>query len=267
MDKLSAAQKNFLAKQEQHKRLVWLCRVLILAGFFLIWEIAARVGWINDFIFSSPSRVFACFIHMAADGSIFLHIATTLTETLVSFFAVTFIGTAAALILWRSRGIAEVLEPYLVTLNSLPKSALAPVLIVWLGTSIRTIIVTAASVAIFGSILTLYTGFLEVDEDKVKLIRTLHGTKKDIMTKVLIPHAVPLLISNMKVNIGLCLVGVIIGEFLAANQGLGYLIIYGSQTFKMDWVIMSILILCLTAVLLYWLLNLLEKYYSRHFFG
>lgn len=267
MDKLSAAQKNFLAARKRHHRLVITCRALILIGFFLIWEISARAGWINDFIFSSPTRVLACFLSMAADGSIFLHIGATLGETLVSFFAVTVIGIALALLLWRSKGTAEVLEPYLVTLNSLPKSALAPVLIVWLGSNIRTIIVTAASVAVFGSVLTLYTGFQEVDEDKIKLIRTLGGTKRDIMAKVLIPHAVPLIISNMKVNVGLCLVGVIIGEFLAANQGLGYLIIYGSQTFKMDWVILSILILCLGAVFLYWLLNLLERYYSRHFFG
>ncbi|MCI8513265.1 MAG: ABC transporter permease [Lachnospiraceae bacterium] len=267
MDKLSAAQKNFLAARKRHHTLVNVCRASLLLGFFLIWEIAARVGWINDFIFSSPARVLACFIEMAANGSIFLHIAATLSETLISFFAVMAAGIAVALLLWRSRGAAEVLEPYLVTLNSLPKSALAPVLIVWLGSNVRTIIVTAASVAVFGSILTLYTGFQEVDEDKIKLIRTLGGTKKDIMTKVLIPHAVPLIISNMKVNVGLCLVGVIIGEFLAANQGLGYLIIYGSQTFRMDWVILSILILCLGAVFLYWLLNLLEQYYTRHFFG
>lgn len=267
MDKLSAAQKNFLAAKKRRHRLVNAGRALLLIGFFLIWEFSARAGWINDFIFSSPSRVFTCFLGMAADGSIFRHIAATLGETLVSFLAVMGIGITLALLLWRSRGTAEILEPYLVTLNSLPKSALAPVLIVWLGSNVRTIIVTAASVAVFGSVLTLYTGFLEVDEDKIKLIRTLGGTKKDIMTKVLIPHAVPLIISNMKVNVGLCLVGVIIGEFLAANCGLGYLIIYGSQTFKMDWVILSILILCLGAVFLYWLLNLLEKSYSRHFFG
>lgn len=267
MDKLSAAQKNFLAARKRHRRLVITCRTLLLIGFFLIWEISARAGWINDFIFSSPTRVLACFVSMAADGSIFLHIGATLGETFVSFFAVMAIGITLALLLWRSRGTAEVLEPYLVTLNSLPKSALAPVLIVWLGSNIRTIIVTASSVAVFGSVLTLYTGFQEVDEDKIKLIRTLGGTKRDIMAKVLIPHAVPLIISNMKVNVGLCLVGVIIGEFLAANQGLGYLIIYGSQTFKMDWVILSILILCLGAVFLYWLLNLLERYYNRHFFG
>ena len=267
MNKVSAAQIRYLRAEARHRRFVRLLRILLFVGFFLLWEIAADAGWINAFIFSSPSRMWNCFLNMAADRSLFLHVAVTLGETLVSFFAVLILGIAAALLLWRSRTAAEILDPFLVALNSLPKSALAPVLIVWLGSNVRTIILTAASVAIFGTILTLYTGFQEVDEDKIKLIRTLGGTRRHIMTKVLIPHAIPLIISNMKVNIGLCLVGVIIGEFLAANQGLGYLIIYGSQTFRMDWVILSIFLLCLIAVTLYGILNRAERRYARHFGG
>ncbi|MBP3701841.1 MAG: ABC transporter permease subunit, partial [Lachnospiraceae bacterium] len=153
----------------------------------------------------------------------------------------------------------EILEPYLVMLNSLPKSALAPLLIVWLGNNVRTVMVAAVSVAIFGSILTLHTGFREMDQDKVKLIYSLGGTKKDVMFKVILPGSLPMLVSNMKVNIGLCLVGVIIGEFLSAKAGLGYLIIYASQTFKMDWMLMSIVILCLVSTVLYQGIHLLEK--------
>ena len=148
-------------------------------------------------------------------------------------------------------------------LNSLPKSALAPLLIVWLGNNIRTVMVAAISVAIFGSILTLHTGFREMDEDKIKLIYSLGGTKKDVMYKVILPGSLPMLVSNMKVNIGLCLVGVIIGEFLSAKAGLGYLIIYASQTFKMDWMLMSIVILCLVSTLLYQGIHLLEKKFGN----
>ena len=161
------------------------------------------------------------------------------------------------------RSLSEVLEPYLVMLNSLPKSALAPVLIVWLGNNTKTIIVAAVSVAIFGSIITLYTSFREIDPNKIKLIQVLGGNRLQIMTKVLLPGSIPTVISNMKVNIGLCLVGVIIGEFLASKQGLGYLIIYGSQVFKMDWVMMSIVILCIVAMCLYKLVNILEKLYMK----
>ena len=139
-----------------------------------------------------------------------------------------------AVALWFSPKLSEILDPYLVVLNSLPKSALAPLLIVWLGANTTTIIVAGMSVAIFGSILNLYTSFTTVDPEKIKLIYTLHGSKFHALTKVVVPSSIPAIISTMKVNIGLCLVGVIIGEFLAARDGLGYLIIYASQTFSWE---------------------------------
>lgn len=253
------AHQEFIAKEMLHRRNVRMLRVMLLVLILAIWEVSARLGLINDFIFSSPSRVVACFSGMVTDGSIFLHTGITILETLISFTLVIAVGLAISILLWSSRSVSEVLEPYLVMLNSLPKSALAPILIVWLGNNMKTIIVAAISVAVFGCIMTLHTGFMQTDPDKVKLIYSLGGTKKDVLRKVLLPDSVPLIISNMKVNVGLCLVGVIIGEFLAANQGLGYLIIYGSQVFKMDLVVMSIVILCIVSAILYQGISLLEK--------
>lgn len=245
------AQQEFVARQKRRQRVVCLCRILLLITLLMLWEVCARTEIINDFIFSSPSRIVRCFGSMLADKSIFMHTGITLFETLVSFALVVVIGIIGAVLLWSSKSLSEVLDPYLVMLNSLPKSALAPILIVWLGNNMRTIIVAAVSVAVFGSILTLHNGFQSMDPDQVKLIYSLGGTRKDVLLKVLLPGSVPLIISNMKVNIGLCLVGVIIGEFLAAQAGLGYLIIYGSQVFKMDLVVMSIVILCVLSALLY----------------
>jgi NitT/TauT family transport system permease protein len=232
---------------------------MLLVLFLSLWELCARLGIINDFIFSSPTRVIICFLDMVKDNSIFVHTGVTVMETLISFALVVVFGLLISILLWSSRSISEVLEPYLVMLNSLPKSALAPILIVWLGNNIKTIIVASISVAVFGCIMTLHTGFSQTDPDKIKLIYSLGGTKKDVLLKVLLPGSIPLIISNMKVNIGLCLVGVIIGEFLAANKGLGYLIIYGSQVFKMDLVVMSIVILCIVSAFLYQGITLLEK--------
>lgn len=253
------AQQEFIAKQKRRRQMVTASRVLLLAAILALWEICARFGILNDFIFSSPSRIALCFYSMLSDGSIFLHIGVTLMETLISFLLVVVIGLLGAVLLWVSKSLSEILEPYLVMLNSLPKSALAPILIVWLGSNIKTIVVAAVSVAVFGSILTLHNGFSSVDPDQIKLIYSLGGKRKDVLTKVLLPGSVPLIISNMKVNVGLCLVGVIIGEFLAANQGLGYLIIYGSQVFKMDMVVMSIVILCIVSAILYQGIAILEK--------
>ena len=177
---------------------------------------------------------------MVLDKSIFLHLGVTLYETILSFLLVIAISILVAVALWFSSKLSEILDPYLVVLNSLPKSALAPLLIVWLGATKTTIIVAGMSVAIFGSILSLYTSFTTVDPGKIKLIYTLGGNRFHALSKVVLPSSIPAIISNMKVNIGLCLVGVIIGEFLAARDGLGYLIIYSSQVFRWG----GILILC-----------------------
>ena len=234
MSELSAGQRHFLSQQKRHRRIVSVSRVLILLSFLFIWEFTANVGIIDSFIFSSPSKIALCFWGMLMDKSIFLHIGVTLYETILSFVLVIAISILMAVALWFSPKLSEILDPYLVVLNSLPKSALAPLLIVWLGANTTTIIVAGMSVAIFGSILNLYTSFTTVDPEKIKLIYTLHGSKFHALTKVVVPSSIPAIISTMKVNIGLCLVGVIIGEFLAARDGLGYLIIYASQTFRWE---------------------------------
>ncbi len=202
---------------------------------------------------------------MMQDKSILIHTGVTLYETLISFTLVILCGLIGAVLLWSSRNLSEILEPYLVMLNSLPKSALAPILIVWLGSNIRTIIVASISVAVFGSILTLHNGFSSMDPDQIKLIRSLGGNRIHILTKVLLPGSIPLILANMKVNIGLCLVGVIIGEFLAAKQGLGYLIIYGSQVFQMDMVVMSIILLCIMSAALYQVVGILGKFLQQQY--
>ena len=259
----SLAQQEFIAKEIRHRRQVVIVRFMLLVLLLALWELAADFGWINSFIFSSPSMIAKCLLGMAADGSLFLHTGVTLLETVVSFALVVAVGLAVALMLWCSRSLSEILEPFLVMLNSLPKSALAPLLIVWLGNNMRTIIVAAISVALFGSILTLHTGFSQMDGEQVKLIYSLGGSRRDVLLKVLLPGSLPLIISNMKVNIGLCLVGVIIGEFLSARAGLGYLITYGSQVFAMTMVVAAIVVLCLMSVVLYQGIALIEKHYSR----
>ena len=265
MNEMSIAQIQYLKSQRQHKQIVLVSRILLLVGFLGLWELSASLGWIDSFIFSSPSKVALCFWEMVLDKSIFLHVGITLYETITSFLLVTLVSLLFTILLWFSKKLAEILEPFLVVLNSLPKSALAPLLIVWLGATPKTIIIAGMSVAIFGCILNLYTTFQSTDKDSIKLIYTLRGKPYHALTKVVIPGAIPAIISNMKVNIGLCLVGVIIGEFLAARNGLGYLIIYSSQVFKMDWLLMSIVILCVLAMGLYALINLIEKLYQKYF--
>ncbi|MCB7319449.1 ABC transporter permease [Lacrimispora sp. 210928-DFI.3.58] len=261
--KISLSQQEFVEKELRRRHQVAICRVMLLVLLLALWELAASMNWIDSFIFSSPSMIALCLVRMLKDGSLFLHTGVTLLETLISFAICTALGLLCALLLWSSKSAAQILEPFLVLLNSLPKSALAPLLIVWLGNNMKTIVTAAVSVAVFGSILTLYTGFEQMDTEKITLIRSLGGSQKDVLLKVLLPGSLPMLISNMKVNIGLCLVGVIIGEFLSAKAGLGYLITYGSQTFAMTMVVTSIAILCLMSWGLYQVIAGVEKRIKR----
>ncbi len=262
-DRISESQQQYLRAHRKHHHFVSLSRFLLLILFLGIWELAARMCWIDVFFFSSPSGIIKYLYHMLLDYSFFTHTGITLLETIVSFLLVTALSLLLATLLWYQNSLSEVLEPYLVILNALPKSALAPLLIVWLGTGTNTIIVAGISVAVFGSIISLYTGFCQADPEMLKLIYTLGGNRRNAFFKVILPSSVPLILSNMKVNIGLSLVGVIIGEFLAARRGLGYLIIYGSQVFQLNMVITSIIILCAIAMIFYKIIQSIEHWYRK----
>ena len=256
--KLLTRQEEFMRNHRRHHHMITFWRALVFVLFLVLWELSADLRWIDSFFFASPSRVVLCFIRQIQTNSLLSHIGVTLFETIASFLLVLLLSLVVSTLLWYSPKLSEVIEPYLVVLNSLPKSALAPLFIVWLGTGATTIIVAGISVAVFGSIISLYTGFRQVDEEKITLIYTLGGVKRDAFIKVVLPGSVHILLSTAKVNIGLALVGVIIGEFLAARRGLGYLIIYGSQVFKLDMVITSIIVLCVIALLLYQSVQIIE---------
>lgn len=249
----------FLRHQKLQKLYIFWSRILIFAAFVMLWQVSADMGWIDSFYFSSPIAISKLFWHDIADMSLLSHIGITLLESGISFLLIILFSLLTATFFWFYPSLGKMFEPFLIVLNSLPKSALAPLIIVWLGTGPRTIILCGISVGIFGCILNLYQSFAQTDPERLKLIETLGGTKLQAFTKVVFPGNIPTFISLSKVNIGLALVGVIIGEFLAGRKGLGYLIIYGSQVFKLDMVILSIVILCVIAMVIYGLLNLLEK--------
>lgn len=230
----SPSQTLYMKKIKQHHHLVLFVQIFLLIFTVAAWEICSDIGLLNSFIFSSPSRMMKSAAELYKDGNLLNHIGITLAETFGSFLLVAILTILIAVLLWWNQTFSEILEPYFVILNSLPKSAMAPIFIVWLGNNMKTIIVTAISLAIFGSILNLYTNFMSTDPDKIKLIKTLHGSRIDCLTKVILPLNLPAILSILKVDIGLCLIGVVIGEFLAAKQGLGYLIIYGSQVLMCD---------------------------------
>lgn len=263
----SQGQLAFLASQRQKKKVVIWSRIILSMGFLILWQMASDMEWIDDFYFSSPRAIGILFLRDLQDMSLLRHIGMTLWESVVSFLLIVTFSLILATLFWFLPGLGHTFEPFLIVLNSLPKSALAPLIIVWLGTGPKTIILCGMSVGIFGCILNLYQVFIQTDPERLKLIETLGGNRLQAFTKVVFPGNLPTFLSIAKTNIGLALVGVIIGEFLAGRQGLGYLIIYGEQVFKLDLLIMSIVILCAIAMLLYWLLSLLERQIEHRMLG
>ncbi len=260
---ISQSQKNYLLKLKRRKFLIKFTQIFILVSFFILWEISAYFKWVDPFIFSSPSRMIKSLIDMLNTGSRWVDIGVTLYETVVGFLLGTIFGTLIAIFLWWNDFVSDVSEPYLVVLNSLPKTALAPIIIVWLGNNMTSIIATALMTSIIVTIMNVLGGFMNVDSDKIKLIKTFGGTKRQVLTKVIIPASIPTIISALKINVGLSFVGVIVGEFLVSKNGLGYLIVYGSQIFKLDWVMLSVIILSILAALMYKIIVLLEKKFLK----
>ena len=227
--------------------------------FFAIWELAGDLKWIDPFLTSTPSRVFKTTLKFQSEGILFTHIFTTCYETIIGFIMGTLLGTFIAILLWWSDFAAQVLDPYLVVLNALPKIALAPIIIFWVGNGIGAIIVITLLISIIVTIISVLAGFKEVDKEKFKLMETFGASKFQILIHLIIPASTPTLISALKINVGLSWVGVIMGEFLVAKEGLGFLIVYGGQVAQLDMVMMSILILSIIAYIMYKLVSVLEN--------
>ncbi|WP_416197519.1 MAG: NitT/TauT family transport system permease protein [Sporanaerobacter sp.] len=262
-DKISKEHEEYLKKIKKRKKAILITQILILVICLGQWEISARLGWIDTFLTSHPSRIWNLFINYTKNGDLFYHVGISVLETVIGFLAGTILGVLIAILLWWSDFWAKVLDPYLVVLNSLPKTALAPIIILWVGAGYSGIIVTAITVSIIITIMNVYNGFISVDADKIKLLQTFGATKSQILKKVVLPSSIPTIISTLKVNIGLSWVGVIVGEFLVSKAGIGYLIVYGGQVFKLDLVMMSVFILAIISALMYQLIAFFENKFTK----
>lgn len=229
--------------------------VVVLIG---LWEMMARLGKIDNFITSQPSRIVKTFANLSSNN-LLEHLKITCIETLVGFTLGSLMGTIIAMILWWFPFISKVSEPFLVILNSLPKVALGPIIIIWVGAGMPAIIVMALAISLIVTILDILNGFINTDKEKIKMAQTFNANRWQILTKIIIPANLQTFFNTLKVNIGLSLVGVISGEFLVSKGGLGYLIVYGGQVFQLDLVMTSVIILAVVAAIMYESIVLLEK--------
>ena len=249
----------FIKKIKREKRLVRFFQFSIVVLFIIIWQILADLNIINTFIFSSPKMVVKTIINLHKENNLYHHIWVTTYETLISFSIGTIIGCLIATILWWNKFLAKILDPYLTILNSLPKVAVGPIIIIWGGAGIKSIIIMALLISVIITIINVNQAFNDVDQNKIKLMKSFNATKWQTYFKLILPSSFNTIINSLKINISMSLIGVIMGEFLVSKEGLGYLIMYGSQVFNLNLVVSGIFILCILSAIMYYGVLYIEK--------
>lgn len=263
MKNYSKAHKKFLLKYHTSKILTIFTQLLILVVFLLLWEVLSNRGIISSFFFSSPSKIMKTINKMFKSGELLTHAKITLNETLLGFAIATGTGFAVALLLWSCDFLKRVFEPYLVVLNSLPKIALGPIIIIWFGAGSKAIIVMCILIVIIVTIMNILNSFVSCDCQLVALAKSMGANKLQIFFKLVLPNSLKDIIATLKINVGLSWIGAIMGEYLVSRAGLGYLLIYGGQVFNLNLVLTSTVVLCVLASAMYFAVALFEKIMSK----
>ena len=253
----------YKVKIKKEKYMILSFQIILVVTIFSLWEILAQIGVLDKFLFSCPSEILKLLIDNIKSNEIFIHIGYSLLETLIALFIGTSAGILLAILLWFSKKAIKIIDPFLVVLNALPKTALAPILIVWAGTGVKGIVVVAISLSLVMTIISALNFFNSVDEQQIKMLKTFGANKLQILFKLVLPANLVNLISIVKINIGLTWVGVIVGEFLVSRFGIGYIVVYGGQVFKMDLVMMGVFVLAILAFIMYLSVALIEKHYKK----
>lgn len=261
--KLSKAHEKYLKRLRNDKILVFIMQILVFVLIMGLWQLLADFKVIDPFFFSSPSRIVNTLVDLIKTGNLFNHIWVSLYETLIGFIIAMVIGILISILLWWNEKVRKIFEPYLVILNSLPKIALGPMIIFWVGSGTKATITMCVLICIVITIISMLNAFISCDKDKLLLMKSMRANKFQIFFKLVLPNALPELVSVLKINVGMSWVGTVMGEYLSSKAGLGYLIHYGSQMLKLDIVMTSIVLLCILAAVMNALVSLLEKRFKK----
>ena len=260
----SSEYKKYLKKIRINKVLVHFTQILIFILIIFIWEYLSSNNIINSFVYSSPSKILKTIVDLWKTNNLFSHVWITIIETIISFILATLLGTLIAIFLWCSKFLYRVVDPYLTVINSLPKVALGPIIIILCGANIRSIIIMALLISLIITITNVYNGFINTDRNMIKLMKSFHANKFQMLKYLIIPYNYHVIINSLKINVGMSMVGVIMGEFLVSKSGIGYLINYGSQVFNLNLVFAGITILIIVSYLMYLIVLYIEKALIRN---
>lgn len=259
----SKSHEIYVKRLKRDKYIIIFFRIFVLVALIGLWELLTYTKVLDPFFISSPSRICMQIGNLIKNGTLWTHAWITLYETIIGFLIATVLGYIIAVVLWWNEKVRKIFEPYIVVLNSLPKIALGPVIILWVGSGTPAIILMCVLICIVITTMSMLSAFLSIEEGKILLLKSMHANKFQILFKLVLPNSMPEFISVLKINVGMSWVGSIMGEYLTSQAGLGYLIVYGGQIFKIDLVMAATVILCILAFGMYYLVSLLEKHYKR----
>ena len=261
---MSDERKIYLKRIKRNNIIINIIRCLLFILLLVIWELLSNFKLIDVFMFSSPSRIFNTIINLYKDNNLFIHIFTTLYEIIISFILGSIIGFIISCILYLNKTLNKILDPYLTILNSLPKVALGPLIIILFGANTKSIIIMALLISSIVSIMNMISMFNNTDESRIKIVKSMGANKYDILFRVVIPSNYYEFIDSSKITISLVFIGVIMGEYLVSKKGIGYLINYGSQILNMNLVLSGIFLLIILTIFLYSLINLIDLLFKRY---
>lgn len=257
---INSVHNDYLKKIKLYNIKVNIFRFLILFIFLVMWEVLARFKIINTFLTACPTDIMRTTYLLVKDGSLFSHINITMYEILISFIISFSISILISIIMWIYPIVSKILDPYLTVLNSLPKVALGPLIIIWAGAGTKSIIIMGLLISVFVTTINIYNSFTNTDRKYILLMKSFNSTKLDILKKVIIPGNYKNILSALKVNLSMNYIGVVMGELLVSKKGLGYLIMYGSSVFQINLVITSVVILCIMAYFMYYIVELIDRH-------
>ena len=256
---MSIEHKKYLRKIRINKLIILFFQIFIIVAFLFIWQYLSDKNIINSFLSSSPTKVYKTTLNLLKENNLWNHVFITSKEVIISFILSSIIGFIIASVLWWNKTIAKIIDPYLTILNSLPKVALGPLIIIWVGANTNSIIFMALMISVFITIINIYNSFISTDYYYTTLLKTFNATKIQIFSKLIVPSNKKNIINCLKVNISMSLIGVIMGELLVSKEGLGYLIMYGSQVFNINLVITGVMLLAIISYLMYEIIIFIEK--------
>lgn len=217
---------------------------------FGLWEIAVRAGWIKIYLYGLPSGIARRFFELLWDGTLLHHTWITAIEAIAGFLIGSALGSICGLALWISPLFSRIVRPFIIAINGLPKIALAPLVIVWFGIGLESKIAIAAIITFLVSLITAYSGAMEVDADLVRLMRSLGASRMQTFSKVVVPSTIPWIVSALRLNVGFALIGAVVGEYIAAKEGLGYLVYYAGTVYDLNTVWVGLFALMILALVL-----------------